>query len=101
MTKLCVCFPELITRNLCGPAASESGIRISYSVNWTSTVGDVAVPPRRVEGIEVCGGVTGFIAVLFSGTACGFRVVVDVCAGAFCDSSVRRSPGHAARIAKA
>src|SRR5436305_428522 len=102
MTKLCVCLPELMTRNRCEPAARESGIRISYSVSWTSTVGAVAAPATRVDGIDACGGVTGFIAVLFPGTAWGLRVVVDVCAGPFCDSSVRRSPGHAAiRIANA
>jgi hypothetical protein len=36
------------------------------------------------------------MAVLFSGTACGFPVAVEVFAGPVRDSSVRRSPGHPA-----
>jgi hypothetical protein len=65
-------------------------MRISYSRSCTSATGGAG-------GGAAVEGVTGIIAMLFSGTACGFCVVVDDWGGAFCAESSGRSPGQAAR----
>src|SRR3954449_4222369 len=61
---------------------------IEYSVRSTATCGGALV--TRLPPLSFDDSVTGFIAVEFSGTACGFEAVVEVL-----DGSTLLPCGHA------